>query len=110
MTTGKSKIKYGSENLKKDNGPMTFAKLLHAYRISEGLSQVELAKKINLSKGNICDFEKGRKIPSPLTAAKMAQALGDLPAYWIEVVLQDQLSADELNYSVKILPKKASGF
>ncbi len=73
---------------------MTFAKLLGSYRISEGLSQVDLAKKLKLSKGNICDFEKGRKIPSPSKAEEMAKILGDMPAYWVNVALQDQLSAD----------------
>jgi transcriptional regulator with XRE-family HTH domain len=110
MTTGKVKIKYSSVNLRKDFGPITFAKLLSSYRISEGLSQVDLAKKLRLSKGNVCDFEKGRKIPSPAKAEEMAQILGDMPAYWVQIVIQDQLSANDLDYSVKIEPRKASGF
>jgi transcriptional regulator with XRE-family HTH domain len=101
MSKGVKHKKYSFENLRKDIGPMTFAKLLGSYRVSEGLTQVELAKKLKLSKCNICDFEKGRKIPSPLKAEEMAKILGDMPAYWVQVVLQDQLTASELNYSEK---------
>ncbi|MDD4976720.1 MAG: helix-turn-helix transcriptional regulator [Bacteriovorax sp.] len=106
MTTDKNKIKYGLKNLRKDRGNVTFAKLLYSYREAEGLSQVELAAKLGLSKGNICDFEKGRKIPSPAKAEAMAISLGDLPAYWVEVTMQDLLVQDELDYFVKIIPKK----
>jgi len=106
MTTDKNKIKYGLKNLRKDRGNVTFAKLLHSYRESEGLSQVELATKLGLSKGNICDFEKGRKIPSPAKAEAMAINLGDLPAYWVEVTIQDLLAQDELDYFVTVIPKK----
>jgi transcriptional regulator with XRE-family HTH domain len=106
MTADKNKIKYGLKHLKKDRGNMTFAKLLYSYREAEGLSQVELAAKLGLSKGNICDFEKGRKIPSAAKAEAMAISLGDLPSYWVEVTIQDLLTQDQLDYFVKIIPKK----
>ena len=43
MTT---KRKYGTKEMAKDYGPVTFAKLLHTYRVTEGLTQSELGEKI----------------------------------------------------------------
>ena len=100
MTT---KRRYGTRDLEKDFGPVTFAKLLHAYRFTEELTQNELGKKIGgLSRGIICDYENGRRIPSPAKAAEIAGALGEIESYWVQVAVQDYLRQHDLNYKVKL--------
>ena len=76
MTT---KRRYGTKELEKDFGPVTFAKLLHTYRFTEELTQNELGKKIGgLSRGIICDYENGRRIPSPAKALDFLSRLASL--------------------------------
>ena len=100
MTTKK---KYGVKELEKDYGPVTFAKPLHTYRMTEELTQSELGEKIGgLSRGIICDYENGRRIPSPAKAAEIATTLGEIESYWIQVAIQDSLRQYDLNYKVKL--------
>ena len=106
MTIEKNKIKLSLKDLQKTRGAITFGRLLIAYRASTDLTQIELADKLGLSKGNICDFEKERKVPSPAKASEMAKRLGELPQYWVEVAVQDMLHAQNLDYTVKIEGKK----
>lgn len=106
MTIERNKIKFGLKDLQKHRGPMTFGRLLVSYRASSDLTQVELADKLGLSKGNICDLEKERKVPSPAKAEEIAKKLGELPQYWVEVAVQDMLRSQDLDYVVKIEGKK----
>ncbi len=112
MTIEKNnKIKYGLKELQKDRGTMTFARLLLSYRLSQGWTQQELARKISglsLTRGNICDYEKGRKVPSPAYAEKIAKKLGEIPSYWLEVAIQDMLRKENLEYTINIKAAKAS--
>jgi DNA-binding XRE family transcriptional regulator len=108
MTTERSKPKYGSKELEKDFGPLTFARLVRSYRYSEELTQVELAKKLGLSKANLCDIEKGRKLPSIARASAMAKKLGENPQFWVEMVFQDMLRQEKMKYTVKLEAKDAA--
>ena len=98
-----TKRKYGTKEMAKDYGPVTFAKLLNTYRVTEGLTQSELGEKIgDLSRGIICDYENGRRIPSPAKAAEIAAALGEIGSYWVQISIQDYLRQYDLNYKVKL--------
>ena len=100
MTTKK---KYGTKELEKDYGVVTFAKLLHTYRLTAELTQSELGEKIgDLSRGIICDYENGRRIPSPAKAAEIATALGEIKSYWVQAAVQDYLRQQNLKYKVKL--------
>lgn len=95
--------KFGTKDLAKQRGPITFAKLLLTYRLTEELSQEDLGKFLGgLSRGIICDYEKGRRIPSPEKAAEIANALGEIESYWVEIALQDYLREQNLDYKVKL--------
>lgn len=101
-----TKVKYGLKQLQKDFGPLTFAKMLHAYRLGEELTQVEMAKKLKMSKQSLCDLEKGRKIPSPSRAAKIAKILKMLPESFIQLAISDQLKAEKLYYNIEVKPRE----
>lgn len=101
-----TKKMYGIADLEKRHGPMTMAMSLRANRIADEISQVDFAKKLKISKANLCDIEKGRKLVSIERAAKFAKLLQVPEAYYVTLALRDQLRAAHLKYEVFI--KKAS--
>jgi transcriptional regulator with XRE-family HTH domain len=99
MTT---KRKSYFEELEKQFGKLTFGELLHSLRTTSGFSQVEYAKKLELSVQNLCDIEKGRRIPSPVRTAKIAKKLNLPEKALIEFSLRDALESEGLKYSVTL--------
>lgn len=97
---------YGVADLEKRLGPMTMAMSLRSHRMSDYISQTDFAKKLKISKANLCDIEKGRKLVSLERAAKFAKILQMPEAYYVALALGDQLRAAHLKYEVFI--KKAS--
>ena len=93
---------YGSKELERDFGPLTFGKALCAHRKCEEISQKEFAVKLGISAQSLCDIEKGRKIPSPGRAAKIAKQIGHPEDYWIQLTFQDTLRKQQLDYIVSV--------
>lgn len=94
------------KSLEQKFGPMTIGLFLHAFREADGISQVEFAKKLKLSRANLCDLEKGRKNISPERATQIAKVLGVPETVLIQLALQDSLRSAKLNYVVEL--KKVS--
>ena len=94
--------KYGTKEFAKDYGSQTFGRALWAYRKCEEISQVDFAKFIGVSAGSLCDLEKGRRIPTPKRAAKIARLIGHPEKYWVQLALQDSLREANLNYTIKV--------
>ena len=95
-------IKYSAKDLARDYGYLCFADLLRIQREDEEYTQVEVAKKLGITKQKLCDFEQGRRIPSAKMAASWAKKLGHPEGVWVQVVLQDQLRQDNLAFKVSI--------
>lgn len=55
---------------------MNFSEKVHYLRRRKGLTQVQLAKLVNVSQGTIWLFEAGRRKPTPNTALQLARVLG----------------------------------
>ena len=68
-------IKYSLKNLEKDYGPLTFADLLLIQRADKDWTQTKMAAKLKISKQKLCDFEKGRRLPSVKTVAEWAKKM-----------------------------------
>jgi len=100
MTIKKSETLKSLEKLM--GGPLTFQDLLHATRMSEELSQTQLGQKVGVSRSKICDFEKGRRKPTLILAAKMAKALRSSEALFVSKLIEDQLRESKLKLKVKI--------
>ena len=96
--------KYGLNDFEKEHGPLSFGEALESYRIGEEISQLDMAKKIGISAQSLCDIEKGRRIPSPKRAAKIAQVIGEPETFWIKLALQDSLRKENLNFNVSLSP------
>jgi len=91
-----------SEKLEKKYGVLTFADVLKSWRQSDEISQTAFAKKLGISVQNLNDLEKGRRIPSPIRAAKIAKRLGLPEMGLIQLALRDSLAKDGFTYAVKL--------
>jgi transcriptional regulator with XRE-family HTH domain len=98
------KQKYGLKDLEKEYGPLTFGEALESYRLGEEISQADMAKIIGISAQSLCDIEKGRRIPTPKRAAKIAQVIGESEMFWIKLALQDGLRKEDLKFDVFLKP------
>lgn len=94
--------KIGTKEIEKEFGPLTFASLLKAHRLGEELTQVEFAKMLGLSKQSLNDLESSRKSPTIRRAMGIAKKIGLLPELVVQVVLQDQVSKENLKFSVSV--------
>lgn len=85
---------------------MTFGSLLRSLRMSDEISQVQLAKKLGVSKQFLSDVEHNRKEVGFAFAKKVAAALGYSIEPLLELLIRDQLKRQKLHYTVEL--KKAS--
>ena len=100
MSTKMKKV--GLAEIEKQRGPLTFARLLKSHRLGEELSQVEMAKLLKISKQGLNDLERGRKIPSIRRAVKIARKMGLMEDLILQLVLQDQIRKEKLNFIVSV--------
>ena len=90
------------EKLEKRFGPISFGSVLKAWREGEEKSQTAFAKKLGLSVQNLNDLEKGRRIPSPTRAARIAKKLGLPEKSLIQLALRDSLVKEGFRYEVNL--------
>lgn len=89
--------------LKKINkSPLSFGDLLTSLRKADEITQVELANKIGVSKGLICDIEKGRRNASIELVAKIADALDYPKEPMIKQIFEDQLREAKIKLKIKL--------
>lgn len=85
-----------------NGGTMTFGQMLEAIRVTEEMSQAELARKLKVTRAFICNVENGRKLVSPALAAKIAKVLKYPPTYFVAKAIQDQLSEAGLKFVIDL--------
>lgn len=93
---------YTSRDLYRDFGHLSFGEVLRAFRQCDEISQIEFAKKLGVSPANLCDLERGRKIPSPLRSANIAKKLGLSKSFLVQVALQDLLRKHHLPFKISV--------
>ncbi len=93
---------HGIEDLEQRFGRMTVGMFLRAFRESESLSQAQYARTLGLSRANLCDLERGRKLISPERAAKLAKKIGVPEKVLIQLAIQDSLHEAKLKYTVEL--------
>ena len=94
--------KYYYEELEAKHGRLTIGNILKSWREADELSQTAFAKKMGISVQNLNDLEKGRRIPSPRRAAKIAKKLGVPELALIQIALRDSLYKEGFKYDVKL--------
>ncbi|MNK11956.1 helix-turn-helix protein [compost metagenome] len=98
MTTKKSPALKALEKIR--GGPLTFGRMIESLRKADELSQVDLAKKMKMSKAHLCDIEKGRRTPTLEKAVEFANAMGYSPAQFAAKALEDQVRGAGLKFKV----------
>lgn len=83
-------------------GKLTFGTMLTAWREANASTQTAFAKKLGISVQNLNDLEKGRRIPSPSRAAKIAKKLGLPEISLIELSIRDSLANEGFDFEVKL--------
>lgn len=106
MTT-KSKRRYSSADLERRLGKRTIGGFLRSWRKGQDMSQAEFARKLDMSRANLCDIEMGRKQVSAARAAEIARRLGYSVAVLVEMALEEELAAGGLNMRVSVRPRAA---
>lgn len=94
------------EFLEEKFGPMTIGLFIKSFREADKITQTEFAQKLKISRANLCDIEKGRKLISAERAAKFAKYLKVPEMTLIKLAIQDLLREAHLNYKVEL--KKVS--
>ena len=93
--------------LKQLNGKrFTFGTLLTHLRKAKGIPQVELASRLGVSKGLVCDIEKGRRYASIKLSLDVAKALKIPREILVQQVFRDQLKRYKLNLAVTVGRKR----
>ena len=99
MNTKSDAIKF-LESLR--GGPLTFGAALEAVRVTDEVTQVELARRMKISRSHLCDIEKGRRFVRPERAAKFALALGYPVNVFVALAIDDELRAAGLKMRVHL--------
>ena len=108
--SGVNEIMKTSKNKKSDDqflesllgGPLTLGASLEAIRTTVSLSQSDFAKKLGISRANLCDLEKGRRFVSADKAAEFARRLGHPIATFVRLALQDQIRRAGLKLKIEV--------
>jgi transcriptional regulator with XRE-family HTH domain len=83
-------------------GNIGFGEMLQALRNSQSLTQVEMACKLEISKQDLCNIEKGRKLVSVERAIIFAKLLNMPLKTFAKYALQDQLTKAGLKSEVTL--------
>jgi transcriptional regulator with XRE-family HTH domain len=102
-----TKIKYGSKELERDFGPLTFGMMLKNFREIEEYSQKDFALKLDISPQRLNDFEKGRRLPDISSAVSFAKKLKNSESFFVQILFQDYLRLENLKYDVKLTKRSA---
>lgn len=81
---------------------LDFSDLLRSLRQTMELTQTELAYRAGTTRSKICDFEKGRRIPSLKLATKLAKALGHSETLFVYKIFQEQIYQANLKMKIEV--------
>ena len=98
MTT---KIK-ASDILEAQFGSLYFSDLLKAHRLGKEMTQDQLAGKLGISKQTVCDYAKGRRLPSIETVVNWAKKLAEPHEIWVKAYLQQQIDYANPKFRVEV--------
>lgn len=80
----------------------SFGDALKSERQARDMSRREFSEFLGISIQSLADLEHGRRIPSPERAFKIAEQIGEIPAYWVELSINDQLKEKYIDLKVRV--------
>jgi DNA-binding XRE family transcriptional regulator len=89
MTT--KKFVSASEFFRKHHGPLSLGRFLHSFRTAHEITQTTMAATLGISKQELCDIEKERKLISIDRAILFAKKLKHSEAIFIKYTIDDHL-------------------
>jgi len=95
-------IKEANRVFGKSREPFSFATFMLGIRTTLDLSQVEMAKRLGISKAALCEIEKGRTLVSPQAAIRYAKKARFSETVALEACFQDQLRKAKVRKRVRI--------
>lgn len=95
-------IKKANQIFERKHGPFSFATFMVGIRTTLCLSQVDMAKKLGISKAALCELEKGRTLVSSQAAVRYAKKAGFSETVALEACFQDQLRKVKVKKRVRI--------
>lgn len=101
-SNGSSNKSYQGLVQKRLGSDLTFGMAVASARDIAGMTQTALAKKLGITRGNLCDIEKGRVTVSLKRAADIAEALGYPKKVLLRLAVQDALSEIGIDANVTI--------
>lgn len=99
MTTNK---KIASVYLDKKYGELSLGDFIRSLRESDEISQTDFAAKLKISRANLCDIEKNRKLVSPERASRFSKKLNFPEKFFVKLALEDLLRQSKLKYQVEL--------
>lgn len=97
---GKSDARKFLESLRGE--PLSFGRMIESIRLADEVTQVELARKMEMSRAHLCDIEKGRRAVRPERAARFAKELGYPVNQFVAVAVEDELRKAGFQVSVRL--------
>ena len=88
---------------KLNKGPICFGQFVESHRLCDEISQAELARKMEISRADLCDIEKGSRLARAERAAKFAKVLGYPVNSFVTAALEDQLRKAGLKMRITII-------
>ena len=112
MTTEETETISASEFFEEigHNEPLSFGELIRTWRECDEMTQVELAKKLGISKQLLSEYELGTKVPTLERGIKLAQDVGLFLPGAIQALIDAQLKkacVSGVYVEVKTMDKKA---
>ena len=89
-----------SDALKEIKSHLYFGEMVRSLRMCEEISQVNMAKKLNISRQYLCNIESGERRADVELAVKFAKILGHPEEFFISRLLEDQLFVAGVDYSI----------
>jgi|SoiMethySBSTD1v2_1073268.scaffolds.fasta_scaffold1356639_2 transcriptional regulator with XRE-family HTH domain len=83
-------------------GPLSVGQMIESVRRTDDISQVELARRMKISRAHLCDIEKGRRTVHPERAAAFARVLGYSVNQFVAVAVEDELRKAGLAVRVRL--------
>src|SRR5260370_22639750 len=100
ITRAKSDARRFLEGLR--GSPLTFGRMTASVRVADGIPQADLARRLGISRANLCDIEKGRRSVTAKRAAQFARILGYSVNQFVAAAVEDHLRKAGLEVPVRL--------
>lgn len=103
MTIENNNLVNASDAISEIHGHLYFGKMIRSLRQCEEISQVDMAKRLGISRQYLCNIESGARTADVEMAVKFAQIFNHPTEFFVSRLLEDQLYVAGLDFKVQLL-------